>query len=83
MCLELPALVLEVDADGVSATVTDDDRTGRALLLAVDSDAEPVKPGDWLLVHAGVAVQRLSPAEATDLLELIREARQADESSPS
>jgi hydrogenase assembly chaperone HypC/HupF len=83
MCLELPALVVEVDDDGMSATVRANERTGRVLLLALDPEPEAVQPGDWLLVHSGVAVQRLSPSQAGDLLELISEARRATETSRS
>jgi hydrogenase expression/formation protein HypC len=75
MCLETPAQVVALDPDGLSATVTTDERTGRALLITLDADAELVRPGDWLLVHSGLAVRRLSPHEAQELLELIGEAR--------
>jgi hydrogenase expression/formation protein HypC len=74
MCLETPAQVVALDPDGLTATVTTDQRTGRALLMTLDADAEPVRPGDWLLVHSGLAVGRLSPDEAHELLELIGEA---------
>jgi len=79
MCLELPALVMEVEADGMSAIVRANDRTARVLLLGLDSEGEAVTPGDWLLVHTGIAVHRISPSEAGDLLELISQAGRAAE----
>jgi hydrogenase expression/formation protein HypC len=79
MCLELPAFVMEVDADGMSAIVRANDRTARVLLLALDAEREAVQPGDWLLVHTGIAVQRISSSEAADLLDLISQAGRAAE----
>jgi hydrogenase expression/formation protein HypC len=75
MCLEVPALVVEVDPDGMCATVTTTSRTQRALLVTLDPGADPIGPGDWLLVHSGIAVERLSRDEASDLLQLISQAR--------
>jgi len=43
------------------------DREISASLLAV-SDA--VGPGDWVLVHSGLVLARLTDQEATDALEL-------------
>jgi hydrogenase expression/formation protein HypC len=75
MCLETPAQVVSVDPDGLAATVTTDQRTGRALLMTLDAGAEPLRPGDWLLVHSGLAVGRLSDEEANELIELIGQTR--------
>lgn len=70
MCLETPVQVLEVDADGVSAEVTSMGRTQRVVLLALDGGAGTVRRGDWLLVHSGLAVERIPESTARDLLEL-------------
>ncbi len=32
----------------------------------------PPRPGDWLLVHAGVAVQTLEPTEAQQIADALR-----------
>jgi hydrogenase expression/formation protein HypC len=34
---------------------------------------EGVEPGDYVLVHAGLAIERLRPEEAEETLRLIRE----------
>ncbi len=75
MCLETPAQVVAVDPDGLRATVTSEQRTGRALLMTLDSGGEAVKPGDWLLVHSGLAIERLGDDEAHEMLDLIVRAR--------
>jgi hydrogenase expression/formation protein HypC len=77
MCLETPAQVVSVDPDGLCATVTGEHGNQPALLLALDLSAQPVEPGDWLLVHSGLAVQRMSEEEALDLLEFVGHARSA------
>jgi hydrogenase expression/formation protein HypC len=72
MCLETPALVDSVDADGLCAMVKVEHGTQQALLLTLDAKVEP---GDWLLVHSGLAVERISEDEARDLLNLARQTR--------
>jgi hydrogenase expression/formation protein HypC len=72
MCVEIPALVVSVDADGLSAMVKAEHGIQPVLLLTLDTK---VKPGDWLLVHSGLAVQRLSANEARDLLDFAGRAR--------
>jgi hydrogenase expression/formation protein HypC len=37
------------------------------------------KPGDWILVHAGFALQILDEAEARELWDYLREAEVVDE----
>ena len=43
------------------------DREFSASLLAV---SDPVGPGDWVLVHSGLVLARLTEHEAMDALEL-------------
>jgi hydrogenase expression/formation protein HypC len=60
MCVAIPARVTELGADA-TATVDLRGRLIRVALFAVD---EPVQPGDWLLVHSGIAVARVDETEA-------------------
>lgn len=62
MCLGLTCQVESVLADG-AALVRGAGRTTRVSLLTVD---EPVAPGDWVLVHAGFALARLTEGEVAD-----------------
>lgn len=34
---------------------------------------EGVKPGDWVIVHAGIAISRMEPEEAEELLKIYEE----------
>lgn len=69
MCLAVPFKVIEVAPDGTSGKVLMSGtpcEVGFALL-------EEVAVGDYVLVHAGMAIQRLSPEEAEDSLRTLAE----------
>lgn len=67
MCLAIPAKVIriknnlaEVDMNGVRR----------------DADirmVKGVKTGDYILMHAGFAIEKLSPGDARETLELLKE----------
>ncbi len=38
---------------------------------------EGVKPGDWVIVHAGIAISRMEPEEAEELLKIYEEIEEA------
>jgi hydrogenase expression/formation protein HypC len=68
MCLAYPAKLLSVEPDGSArADVLGVQRT--ITLIAV---TEPVEPGDWVIVHAGLALHRITESEATALEEAHR-----------
>jgi hydrogenase assembly chaperone HypC/HupF len=69
MCLAYPARVRSV-ADAATAEVAVRGRTQCVVLLALDAGG-PIRPGDWLLVQSGLAIQRLSAHEAHERLRLI------------
>jgi len=46
------------------------DRTGTVSLLALPDPGAPVAPGDWLLVHAGFALARLTTEDAAQAREI-------------
>jgi hydrogenase expression/formation protein HypC len=67
VCLTKPAQVLAVH--GPCATVLLDG-------ASVEVDTRPVgvvAPGDYLLVHAGLALERVDPAAAAELEALLSE----------
>ncbi len=68
MCLAIPGEIVQID-DGV-ATVRIAGSLRKASLLLLPE--EPV-PGDYVIVHAGFALNVLDPAEAMESLRLIRE----------
>lgn len=73
MCLSTPARVIETAPPG-AALVEAGGRRTTVLLTALGADADSVQPGTWLLVHSGLAVDRLSDDDAAALLRLRAEA---------
>jgi hydrogenase expression/formation protein HypC len=65
MCLAIPAKVISVE--GTSARVTIEDVEYTASLLLLDE----VKPGDYILLHAGFAIAKVDPQEAAETLQLL------------
>jgi hydrogenase expression/formation protein HypC len=67
MCLGVPAKVLKVT--GEAATVDVGGAHREISLMLVDG----VTVGDWVILHAGFAIQKLDPEEAEKTLALLRE----------
>jgi len=67
MCLGIPAKVLSVAEDSATVEVGGATREVSAILL------DGVEPGEWVILHAGFAIQKLDPEEAEKTLELFRE----------
>ena len=63
MCLAYPAQVVSVD-DGV-AQVEAAGRRQRIITICIEGG--PLLPGEWLLVHSGLAVSRLNEEELREL----------------
>ena len=67
MCLAIPAKVISVD--GLTARVTIDDVEYNASLLLLND----VNPGDFIMLHAGFAIDKVDPEEAAQTLQLLLE----------
>jgi hydrogenase expression/formation protein HypC len=67
MCLAIPAKVISVD--GASAKVSIEDIEYTASLLLLDD----VKPGDFIMLHAGLGIEKVDPVRAAETLELLNE----------
>ncbi len=78
MCLAIPAKVIRVE--GASALVMIEDTEYNASLLLLDD----VKAGDYVMLHAGFAIQKVDEEEAKETMRLLLEVEgfkpgQADE----
>ena len=67
MCLAIPARVMRVE--GASALVMIDDTEYNASLLLLDD----VRVGDYVMLHAGFAIQKVDEEEAIETMRLLRE----------
>jgi hydrogenase expression/formation protein HypC len=68
MCLGIPAKVIQLDVSRLGKV----DYLGTKVRVNF-SLLEDVKPGDWVIVHAGFAISRLDEEEAQETLSLLRE----------
>jgi len=67
MCLAIPAKVISVDGKSAKVTIEDVEYTASLLLL------DDVKPGDYIMLHAGFAIEKVDPDEAAETLRLLNE----------
>ena len=68
MCLAAPARVLEVNEGQLIV-----DYGGVRTTARTDALAEDVAPGDYVLIHTGFAIRRLSPEDGEETLRLFDE----------
>ncbi|MBS7659444.1 MAG: HypC/HybG/HupF family hydrogenase formation chaperone [Candidatus Bathyarchaeia archaeon] len=76
MCLAIPARV--VDINGNKAKVD----FGEGIMREVDVTLVNVKVGEYVLVHAGYAIQVLSPDEAEETIKLWNELLEFEKQQP-
>jgi hydrogenase expression/formation protein HypC len=67
MCLSIPAKVVSIDGDMAEVSA------GGSLFKAGLHMVEDVKPGDYILLHAGFAIQKLSESDAEETIRLFEE----------
>jgi len=67
MCLAIPAKVITVN--GTSALVSIEDVEYTASLLLLDD----VYPGDFIMLHAGFAIEKVDAEEAAFTLQLLND----------
>jgi hydrogenase expression/formation protein HypC len=67
MCLSVPALIVAIDGQMADVSI------GGALFKAGLHMVDTVKPGDYILLHAGFAIQKISEEEAAETLKLLNE----------
>ncbi len=67
MCLAVPSKIIELD--GYMATV---DVMGLKKQISLMLLPEEPKIGDYVLVHAGFAINKMEPAEAEEALKIFQ-----------
>jgi hydrogenase expression/formation protein HypC len=75
MCLAIPGKVVEIEESGEHAFIDYGDGTKRKANVSLVN----VKIGDYILVHAGFAIQVLKEKEAQETLNLFRQILQEEE----
>jgi len=69
VCLAIPGKIVEIDKDKDHGIVDYGDGTKRKVNITLVD----VKIGDYVLVHAGFAIQIIDEKEALETLDLFRE----------
>lgn len=75
MCLAIPSKVVEINQN---SGVTDTDGVRRVVSLVLVDD---VKVGDYVILHAGYAIQKIDEASAAEALQVLRQAMLMPEES--
>lgn len=71
MCLSIPAKIVSIN--GSMAEVS----AGGTIFKAGLQIVEDVKVGDYILLHAGFAIQKISEEDAAETLKLLKEMEDA------
>jgi hydrogenase expression/formation protein HypC len=67
MCLSIPAKILSIDGQTAKASV------GGAIVNASLHLVDDAEVGDYILIHTGFALQKISEEEALETIRLIRD----------
>ena len=67
MCLAIPMKVISIDGDECFVEAGGLKRKANLALI------KDVKRGDYILLHAGFAIEKLRPEEARKTLKILRE----------
>ncbi|HKW74744.1 MAG TPA: HypC/HybG/HupF family hydrogenase formation chaperone [Terriglobales bacterium] len=79
MCLAIPGKIVELVAGNPNLGTVEVVGVRRKVDLGLLND-DPPKPGDWVLIHVGFAMSRISEADAQEqmrTLAMLGEAEQA------
>lgn len=67
MCLSIPGKIIKIKEDSAEASV------GGVIVKIGIQMVDNVNEGDYVLVHAGFALQKIDEKEALETLQLLRE----------
>jgi hydrogenase expression/formation protein HypC len=71
MCLAIPGKIIEIFSDNQDSALVDVVGVRRKIDLGLLSDDKPV-PGDWVLIHVGFAMSKISEQDASDQMNTLR-----------
>jgi hydrogenase expression/formation protein HypC len=71
MCLAIPGKILEISTDNPTSALVDVVGVRRKIDLGLLQDDMPT-PGDWVLIHVGFAMSKISQQDAADQMNTLR-----------
>ena len=69
MCLSQLVRITEIHPDGATATGVADGVATTVSLAVLALDGTPPAPGDWVVTHTGLAVEKITDTEAERIAE--------------
>ena len=79
MCLAIPGKIIEISPDNANSALVEVVGVRRHVDLGLLEDDRP-KPGDWVLIHVGYAMSKISEQDAAEqmrTLEVLGESESA------
>ena len=71
MCLAIPGKIVEISSENSDSALVDVVGVRRRIDLGLLHDARPVA-GDWVLIHVGFAMSKISELDALDQMNTLR-----------
>ena len=71
MCLAIPGKIVEISSENQDSALVEVVGVRRRIDLGLLQDDKPVA-GDWVLVHVGFAMSKISEQDATDQMNTLR-----------
>ena len=71
MCLAIPGKIVEISSDVTHSALVDVMGVRRRVDLGLLQEDRP-KPGDWVLIHVGFAMSKISEEEALDQMHTLQ-----------
>jgi hydrogenase expression/formation protein HypC len=71
MCLAIPGKIVEITADVSHSALVDVVGVRRKVDLGLLQEDKP-KAGDWVLIHVGFAMSKISEKEALDQMQMLQ-----------
>ena len=77
MCLAIPGKIIEISPDNPDSALVDVVSVRRRVDLGLLQDDRP-QPGDWVLIHVGFAMSKISEQDANDQMQTLRALGEAE-----
>jgi hydrogenase expression/formation protein HypC len=71
MCLAIPGKIIEISPDNPDSALVDVVSVRRRVDLGLLQDDHP-QPGDWVLIHVGFAMSKISEQDAFDQMQTLK-----------
>ena len=71
MCLAIPGKILEIYPDALDTALVDVSGVRRRVNLGLLQD-DPPHAGDWVLIHVGFALSKISEADAAEQMRTLQ-----------